>query len=172
VILSEVIVDFLHFWFPPFVINFLFLWFSIAYYSSCSMAQHSYWLYFLSQKLKCIFAFLYDNSNKWIAGVMHMAFFFMDFLYRICIQHFLYVIRNCKQSGGVKLSGNDNLHIKTFQEIRYCIVFSELLVTCVVLWNMTVSGPISNWRKNWKTPSVIKFHELQNFLMRTLQNLM
>jgi len=57
----------------------------------------------------------------------------MDFLYRICIQHFLYVIRNCKQSGGVKLSGNDNLHIKTFQEIRYCIVFSELLVTCVVL---------------------------------------
>jgi len=62
-----------------------------------------------------------------------MGFFFVDFPYKICIQHFLYVIRNCKHSGGVKLSGSGNLHIKTLREIRYCIVFSELLVTCVVL---------------------------------------
>jgi hypothetical protein len=62
-----------------------------------------------------------------------MAFFFVDFPDRICIQHFLYVIRNCKHNGGVKLSGSGNLHIKIFQEIRYCFVFSELLVTWVVL---------------------------------------
>jgi len=62
-----------------------------------------------------------------------MAFFFVDFLYRICIQYFLYVIRKYKLSGGVKLSGSGNLHIKTFKEIRYYIVFLELLVTYVVL---------------------------------------
>ena len=71
--------------------------------------------------------------NDFLESCIWLSFFLVDFMYRICIQHFVYVIRNCKHSGGVKLSGSGNLHIKTFKEIRYCIVFSELLVTYVVL---------------------------------------